>query len=204
MSSWLTGYSCIFNICFPYTSREEMTTAIRRTVDDYSTAPPPQTTPFSETRITQKLMSQRHQRDQNGAADRETSPAPSSARSDDIDDSISSSATLHPESESTTASTAPSNAPAYQNAETITADSIDANMYTAGCPPLDLFIRTSGVVRLSDFMLWQCHQDTSIIFLKCLWPEFDLWHFIPVLLEWQWRQKQKDRDEKPRRRMKQH
>jgi ditrans,polycis-polyprenyl diphosphate synthase len=76
-------------------------------------------------------------------------------------------------------------------------------MYTAGCPPLDLFIRTSGVIRLSDFMLWQCHQNTPIVFLKCFWPEFDLWHFIPVLLEWQWGQKRKERDEKPRRRVKQ-
>jgi ditrans,polycis-polyprenyl diphosphate synthase len=59
-------------------------------------------------------------------------------------------------------------------------------MYTAGAPPLDLLIRTSGVERLSDFMLWQCHEHTSIVFLKCLWPEFDLWQFLPVLVEWQW------------------
>ncbi len=38
-------------------------------------------------------------------------------------------------------------------------------------------------------MLWQCHQDTEIVFLKCLWPEFDLWTFLPVLVEWQWRRK---------------
>jgi ditrans,polycis-polyprenyl diphosphate synthase len=42
---------------------------------------------------------------------------------------------------------------------------------------------------LSDFMLWQCHEDTELVFLDCLWPEFDLWHFLPVLVEWQWRQK---------------
>jgi hypothetical protein len=28
-------------------------------------------------------------------------------------------------------------------------------------------------------------------FLSCLWPEFDLWHFLPVLLEWQWKQRQR-------------
>lgn len=60
---------------------------------------------------------------------------------------------------------------------------------TADAPPLDLLVRTSGVERLSDFMLWQCHENTSIVFLKCLWPEFDLWHFLPVLVEWQWQQK---------------
>jgi ditrans,polycis-polyprenyl diphosphate synthase len=62
-------------------------------------------------------------------------------------------------------------------------------MLTAGAPPLDLLIRTSGVERLSDFMLWQCHENTSIVFLKCLWPEFDLWQFLPVLVEWQWQKK---------------
>jgi ditrans,polycis-polyprenyl diphosphate synthase len=44
-------------------------------------------------------------------------------------------------------------------------------------------------------MLWQCHQDTQIFFLDCLWPDFDLQHFIWVMLEWQWRHKQKERDD---------
>ena len=83
--------------------------------------------------------------------------------------------------------------------ESITAKTIDSHMYTADCPPLDLFVRTSGVERLSDFMLWQCHQQTQIYFLKCFWPEFDLWNFLPVLVEWQWRMKQKQRDERPRK-----
>jgi ditrans,polycis-polyprenyl diphosphate synthase len=62
-------------------------------------------------------------------------------------------------------------------------------MFTAHDPPLDLLVRTSGVERLSDFMLWQCHQDTQIVFLSVLWPEFDLWSFLPVLWEWQWRRR---------------
>ncbi len=36
-------------------------------------------------------------------------------------------------------------------------------------------------------MLWQCHEDTQIMFLDVLWPDFDLWSFLPVLWEWQWR-----------------
>jgi hypothetical protein len=75
----------------------------------------------------------------------------------------------------------------YPDPEGITADTITAHTFTSShTPPLDLLIRTSGVERLSDFMLWQCHQDTEIYFLQCMWPEFDLWHFLPVLLEWQW------------------
>lgn len=72
--------------------------------------------------------------------------------------------------------------------ETISSATITKNTYTSDAPPLDLLIRTSGVQRLSDFMLWQCHETTEIRFLDCLWPEFDLWHFLPVLLEWQWKQ----------------
>jgi len=79
----------------------------------------------------------------------------------------------------------------YPDPEGITADTITAHTFTSShTPPLDLLIRTSGVERLSDFMLWQCHQDTEIYFLQCMWPEFDLWHFLPVLLEWQWLRKE--------------
>ena len=86
------------------------------------------------------------------------------------------------------------------NPESITAETLDSHMYTAGDPPIDILIRTSGVDRFSDFVLWQIHQTTQVFFLKCFWPEFDLWQYLPVLLEWQWRQKQKAMDDKPRKR----
>ena len=74
----------------------------------------------------------------------------------------------------------------YTDPEKVNAATLDSNMYTAGMPPLDLLIRTSGVERLSDFMLWQCHENTSVVFVKCLWPQFDMWQFLPILVEWQW------------------
>ena len=77
----------------------------------------------------------------------------------------------------------------YPDPETITAETLTTHMFTADAPPVDLLVRTSGVHRLSDFMLWQCHETTSIVFLDCLWPEFDLWQFLPVLVEWQWKQR---------------
>ena len=78
---------------------------------------------------------------------------------------------------------------AFPDAESITSDVLDDHMYTAGLPKLDLVVRTSGVERLSDFMLWQAHENTEIVFLTCLWPDFDLWKFLPVLIEWQWKRR---------------
>jgi hypothetical protein len=40
------------------------------------------------------------------------------------------------------------------------------------------------VSRLSDFMLWQCHKNTEIVFIDCLWPQFDIWKFLPILIDW--------------------
>lgn len=124
----------------------------------------------------------------------EDSPTPSSRS--DVDDAVSTSTTLHPDSPQIQ-SRAPSGVAIVQNPESITASTIEDHLYTAGCPPLDLFVRTSGVTRLSDFLLWQAHEGTHIAFADCYWPEFDLYHFMPILIEWQWRQKQKAREERP-------
>ncbi len=175
----LTLNSCVLNVCFPYTSRDEITTAIKNTVEDYSKPLAVQARPFSQTRITQKIRS----KNLTSSPLRSESPTPSSLS--DIDDSVSSSTTLHPESPPADIR----EGTLYPDPETITSDTIGDHIFTAGDPPLDLLIRTSGVKRLSDFMLWQCHEDTELVFLDCLWPEFDLWHFLPVLVEWQWRQK---------------
>lgn len=190
----------MLNICFPYTSRAEITTAIRETVQDFLTPPPPKNTPFSPSRIRQKVLSSQYDDHDTLPTIRDASPdnrAEAHGDKDlDGDTGDSSSATLLPDSpqprvrarkSSTDSSTLP-------NPDSITADTLDSHMYTAPDPPLDVFVRTSGVERLSDFMLWQCHQDTHIFFLKCYWPDFDLQHFVLVLLEWQWRQKQKARD----------
>jgi undecaprenyl diphosphate synthase len=47
-----------------------------------------------------------------------------------------------------------------------------AELQTHGLPELDLLIRTSGEVRLSNFLLWQAAY-AELIFLDLLWPEFD-------------------------------
>jgi ditrans,polycis-polyprenyl diphosphate synthase len=73
------------------------------------------------------------------------------------------------------------------NAEEISEYEIDAELLTSlrGSPPLDILIRTSGVKRLSDFLLWQTCENTQIHFSSAYWPEFGLRHFAPILLEYQ-------------------
>jgi undecaprenyl diphosphate synthase len=49
---------------------------------------------------------------------------------------------------------------------------IEAELDTAGLPPLDLVIRTSGEQRLSNFLLWQAAY-AELLFVDTLWPDFD-------------------------------
>ena len=54
----------------------------------------------------------------------------------------------------------------------ITPEAIEARLDTAGLPPLDLIVRTSGEQRLSNFMLWQAAY-AELVFADDLWPDFD-------------------------------
>ena len=62
----------------------------------------------------------------------------------------------------------------------ITAESIEANLDTADLPPLDLLIRTSGEVRLSNFLLWQAAY-AEMLFVDTLWPDFSPQHLADAL-----------------------
>ena len=57
------------------------------------------------------------------------------------------------------------------NVEDITEDTISNNLYTAGEPDPDLLIRTSGELRLSNFLLWQLAY-TEFLFVDKHWPDF--------------------------------
>jgi len=61
---------------------------------------------------------------------------------------------------------------------------VEKCFYTSQCRPVDLLIRTSGEVRLSDFLLWQCAFST-LCFLSVLWPDLTVWHFFYCLLKYQ-------------------
>jgi undecaprenyl diphosphate synthase len=64
----------------------------------------------------------------------------------------------------------------------ISADAIEAHLDTAGLPPLDLLIRTSGEQRLSNFMLWQAAY-AELWFTDTLWPDFTKEEFGQALTD---------------------
>ena len=57
------------------------------------------------------------------------------------------------------------------NAAEITAETFSTFLDTAGFPDPDLVIRTSGEMRLSNFLPWQTAYS-ELVFLPCLWPDF--------------------------------
>ena len=54
----------------------------------------------------------------------------------------------------------------------ITKENISDNLYTNEIPDPDLMVRSSGEVRLSNFMLWQLSY-AELMFVDTLWPDFD-------------------------------
>ena len=64
----------------------------------------------------------------------------------------------------------------------VTADMLGANLDTAGIPDPDLLIRTSGELRVSNFLLWQLAY-TEFLFLDTYWPDFGREHLEQAIAE---------------------
>ena len=60
--------------------------------------------------------------------------------------------------------------------------SFDQYLVTDGIPDPDLLIRTSGEVRISNYMLWQTAY-TELVFTDVLWPDFREKEFVDALEE---------------------
>ena len=56
----------------------------------------------------------------------------------------------------------------------------ESKLYTAGQPDVDLLIRTSGELRLSNFLLYQ-NAYAEMIFPDVLWPDFSIGHYQSAL-----------------------
>uniref|UniRef100_A0A3Q1GYP4 Alkyl transferase n=2 Tax=Acanthochromis polyacanthus TaxID=80966 RepID=A0A3Q1GYP4_9TELE len=57
-------------------------------------------------------------------------------------------------------------------------------LYSNNSPNPDLLIRTSGEVRLSDFLLWQT-SHSCLVFQSVLWPEYSFWNLCEAILQYQ-------------------
>lgn len=62
----------------------------------------------------------------------------------------------------------------------ITCADLEDALYTRGLPDVDLLIRTSGEMRLSNFLLYQCAY-AEFLFPQVLWPDFTLAHYREAL-----------------------
>ncbi len=72
--------------------------------------------------------------------------------------------------------------------EDIDQDLVNQAMETAHLPDPDLLIRTSGELRLSNFMLWQLAY-TELYFTPVLWPDFRKKHFYQAIIDYQRRER---------------
>lgn len=72
--------------------------------------------------------------------------------------------------------------------ETINEDVISDFLYTRGIPDPDLLIRTSGEMRISNFLLWQLAY-TEIYVTPTFWPEFNKAELVAILKDFQGRER---------------
>ena len=72
--------------------------------------------------------------------------------------------------------------------EEITEDALAARLFTAGCPDPDLLIRTSGEMRISNFLLWQVAY-TELFISRVLWPDFGRRELYEAILDFQNRER---------------
>jgi undecaprenyl diphosphate synthase len=66
----------------------------------------------------------------------------------------------------------------------ITEESISEHLYTAGLKDPDLLIRTSGEMRVSNFLLWQIAYSELYV-TETLWPDFSRTDLLEAISEYQ-------------------
>ena len=65
---------------------------------------------------------------------------------------------------------------------------ISRRLYTAGLPEPDLLIRTSGEMRISNFLLWQIAY-AELYVTETYWPDFDRTELLRAVLDFQKRER---------------
>ncbi len=74
------------------------------------------------------------------------------------------------------------------NIEDINENAVAASLYTAGLPDPELLIRTSGELRLSNYLLWQLAYSEFYV-TDTLWPDFDRWELLRGIKAFQGRER---------------
>ncbi|MDR2716227.1 MAG: di-trans,poly-cis-decaprenylcistransferase, partial [Coriobacteriaceae bacterium] len=72
--------------------------------------------------------------------------------------------------------------------EALTEEAFSRHFSTAGIPDPDLLIRTSGEMRVSNFLLWQIAY-AEFVCTEVLWPDFDRYELLRTLLDFQGRER---------------
>lgn len=72
--------------------------------------------------------------------------------------------------------------------EAISEQLVSDHLYTADFPDPDLLIRTSGEMRISNFLLWQIAYS-EIYVTKTLWPDFSKEEYLQILKDYQQRER---------------
>jgi undecaprenyl diphosphate synthase len=70
----------------------------------------------------------------------------------------------------------------------VTEAQLSRHLYTAGLPDPDLLIRSSGEMRVSNFLLWQIAY-AEIYVTETLWPDFNRARLFEALVEFQRRER---------------
>ena len=73
-------------------------------------------------------------------------------------------------------------------AEDLDEDALESHLYTVGIPDPDLIIRTSGEMRLSNFLLWQSAYS-EFYFTDTLWPDFSKDELASAIKEYHGRER---------------
>jgi undecaprenyl diphosphate synthase len=74
------------------------------------------------------------------------------------------------------------------NPESITEEDFEKYLNTNGIPDPELMIRTSGELRISNFLLWQVAY-TELYFTETLWPDFGKDDFYNAIIDFQKRER---------------
>jgi undecaprenyl diphosphate synthase len=77
---------------------------------------------------------------------------------------------------------------AKRKPDDLSEDDIGRELYTSDLPELDLLVRTSGELRISNFLLWQSAY-AEIHVTETLWPDFRRVHMLEAIVDYQQRRR---------------